>query len=174
MNWQEKAAKVTWLVFDIDGVFTDGRLYFSPDGDFMKAFYVQDGLGIEIARRMGLKIAILTARSSDIVARRAGDLKIDEVVQGCKNKGEAIEALSQKVGVPTSEMAYMGDDLIDLPAIKRAGISASPANGVAEVKKQVDWVSDLPSGRGAVRQWVEEILKIQKKWDEAVSFYQSM
>lgn len=170
-KWQEKAQQVTWLVFDIDGVFTDGSLYFSPDGDFLKAFYVQDGLGIEIARRMGLKIAILTARASEMVARRASDLKIDEVIQGSKNKGEALEILSQRTGASMSEMAYMGDDLIDLPAIIRSGISGAPKNAVREIKQNVDWISDFSGGQGAIRQWVEEILKAQGKWDEAVSFY---
>ena len=174
MVWREKAKQITWLVFDIDGVFTDGKLYFSPDGDFMKAFYVQDGLGIELARKSGLKIAILTARASDIVLRRAMDLKVDELIQGAKNKGEAIENLAEKVSVSLTEMAYMGDDLIDLPAIRRAGISASPSDGVAEVRERVDWVADYPGGRGAIRQWVEEVLKAQGKWDEAVSFYSTL
>ena len=174
MDWRTKAEKVTWLVFDIDGVLTDGSLYFSPDGDFMKSFYVQDGLGIEIARRAGFKIAIITARASDMVLRRAADLKIDELIQGSKNKREAIESLAEKVGVSTEEMAYMGDDLIDLPAILKAGISAAPDNAVEEVKKHVDWVSTLPAGRGAVRQWIEEILRIQNKWDKEVDFYLSL
>lgn len=170
-RWQEKAQRVTWLVLDIDGVFTDGSLYFSPDGDFLKAFYVQDGLGIEIARRMGLKTAIITARASEMVLKRAKDLKIDEVIQGSKNKGEALEMLSQKTGASMSEMAYMGDDLIDLPAIIRSGISAAPKNAVREIKQNVDWISDFPGGQGAIRQWIEEILKAQGKWDEAVSFF---
>lgn len=169
--WQERAKQITCLVFDIDGVLTDGSLYFSPTGDFMKSFYVQDGLGIEMARRSGLKIAILTARASEIVLKRAEDLKIDEIIQGCKNKGDGLEALSQKAGISLDQMAYMGDDLIDLPAILRAGISASPAGGVLEVQKQVDWVSDFSGGKGAVRQWIELILQAQGKWEENIQFY---
>lgn len=169
--WQKKAKDIECLVFDIDGVLTDGRLYFSPSGDFMKGFYVQDGLAIEIARRAGFKTAILTARASETVLKRATDLKIDEIIQGCKNKGEGLELLSQKTGISLKKMAYMGDDLIDLPAILRAGLTASPSGGVLEVRSRVDWVSDFSGGQGAVRQWIELILKAQGKWEESVRFY---
>ena len=91
----EKIGKIKWLVLDVDGVFTDGKLYFNPQGDYLKAFFVRDGLGIEIARRAGFKIGILTARASEMVLTRAKDLKIDQVIQGCKDKGEGLVKLAE-------------------------------------------------------------------------------
>ena len=167
----EKIGKIKWLVLDVDGVFTDGKLYFNPQGDYLKAFFVRDGLGIEIARRAGFKIGILTARASEMVLTRAKDLKIDQVIQGCKDKGEGLVKLAELAQVELQEIAYMGDDLIDLPAILRAGFSGAPADAVDEVKKQVDWVSDFSGGAGAIRPWVEKILQTQNKWEEQVEYY---
>ncbi len=166
-----KIGNIKWLVLDVDGVFTDGKLYFNPEGDYLKAFFVRDGLGIEIARRAGFKIAILTARASAMVLTRAKDLKIDQVIQGCKDKGEGLVNLAALAEVGLHEIAYMGDDLIDLPAILRAGFSSAPADAVDEVKNKVDWISDFPGGAGAIRQWVEKILKSQNKWQEQVEYY---
>ena len=166
-----KIGNIKWLVLDVDGVFTDGKLYFNPEGDYLKAFFVRDGLGIEIARRAGFKIAILTARASAMVLTRAKDLKIDQVIQGCKDKGEGLVNLAALAQVELHEIAYMGDDLIDLPAILRAGFSSAPADAVDEVKNKVDWISDFSGGAGAIRQWVEKILQSQNKWQEQVEFY---
>lgn len=171
ITFEEKIKALEWLVFDVDGVFTDGRMYFDSKGEAMKAFHIQDGLGIALARKAGLKIAILTARTSGMVASRAAELKIDEIIQGSKNKGEAVEILSHRVNCPLSKMAFMGDDLVDLPAMTRVGVKATLSDGAEEVKQIADWVSTRPGGRGAIREWIEVILKIRGEWDSLVLEY---
>lgn len=167
----DKIMAVKLVVFDVDGVLTDGRIIFSNSGEETKLFDVKDGHGIKILMRMGIDVAIITARESEVVRRRARDLGITHVFQGIKDKKIALEELVKASGVTPSQMAYMGDDIIDLPVLKRVAFSAAVADAVAEVRERVDYVAQRPGGRGAARELAELILKVQGKWDEVMKLY---
>lgn len=167
----DKIMAVKLVVFDVDGVLTDGRIIFSNSGEETKLFDVKDGHGIKILMRMGIDVAIITARESEVVRRRARDLGITHVFQGIKDKKMSLEALVKASGVSPGEMAYMGDDIIDLPVLKRVAFSAAVADAVAEVLERVDFVAQKPGGRGAARELAELILKVQGKWDEVMKLY---
>lgn len=167
----DKIMAVKLVVFDVDGVLTDGRIIFSNSGEETKLFDVKDGHGIKILMRMGIDVAIITARESEVVRRRARDLGINHVFQGMKDKKMALEELVKASGVTPGEMAYMGDDIIDLPVLKRVAFSAAVADAVAEVRERVDYVAQRPGGRGAARELAELILKVQGKWDEVMKLY---
>lgn len=167
----DKIMAVKLVVFDVDGVLTDGRIIFSNSGEETKLFDVKDGHGIKILMRMGIDVAIITARESEVVRRRARDLGITHVFQGIKDKRVALEELVKASGVEPDAMAYMGDDIIDLPVMKRVAFSAAVADAVAEVRERVDFVAQRPGGRGAAREFAELILKAQGKWDEVMKLY---
>lgn len=161
-----RARRVAVVAFDVDGTLTDGRIHIGPEGEAMKSFYVRDGLGISLLRRAGLHCAFITARESAIVDRRAAELGIDEVMQGIARKGEALARLAQRAGVGVEQIAYMGDDWPDLPALRRAGLAAAPAGAPAEILQRVHWISRRPAGAGAVREFAEFILRAQGRWQE--------
>ena len=161
-----RARRVAVVAFDVDGTLTDGRIHIGPDGEAMKSFYVRDGLGITLLRRAGLQCALVTARESAIVERRAAELGIDEVMQGVARKGEALAKLAQRAGVAPEQIAYMGDDWPDLPALRRAGLAAAPAGAPPEILQRVHWISRRPAGAGAVREFAEFILRAQGRWQE--------
>ena len=167
----DKIRAVKLVVFDVDGVLTDGRLIFSNSGEETKFFDVKDGHGIKLLMRYGIDVAIITARESDVVRRRARDLGITHVFQGMKDKKMALEELVKASGVTPDAMAYMGDDIIDLPVLKRVAFSAAVADAVSEVIERVDFVAKRPGGRGAARELAELILKVQGKWDEVMKAY---
>ncbi|MCC6503119.1 MAG: HAD-IIIA family hydrolase [Deltaproteobacteria bacterium] len=168
-----KIMSVKLVVFDVDGVLTDGRIIFSNSGEETKLFDVKDGHGIKLLMRSGIDVAIITARESEVVRRRAKDLGITHVFQGMKDKRMALEELVKTSGITPAEMAYMGDDIIDLPVLKRVAFSAAVADAVAEVRERVDFVSKRPGGRGAARELAELVLKVQGKWDEVMKAYLS-
>ena len=168
-----KIMSVRLVVFDVDGVLTDGRIIFSNSGEETKLFDVKDGHGIKLLMRSGIDVAIITARESEVVRRRAKDLGITHVFQGMKDKRMALEELVKISGITPAEMAYMGDDIIDLPVLRRVAFSAAVADAVSEVLGRVDFVSQRPGGRGAARELAELILKVQGKWDEVMKPYLS-
>lgn len=164
-----KAARaVKLLVFDVDGVLTDGGLYYGADGEAFKRFNVKDGHGIVMARLTGLPSAVLTARTSKIVAVCGDELKLSAIVQGQKYKAPGLQTLCAGLGLQASDCAYMGDDLNDLPPMELAGLTACPSDAAPEVRSQVDFVSKLPGGHGAVRDFVERVLKAQGRWQQAL------
>jgi 3-deoxy-D-manno-octulosonate 8-phosphate phosphatase (KDO 8-P phosphatase) len=167
----EKIRSVKLVVFDVDGVLTDGRIIFSNSGEETKLFDVKDGHGIKLLMRSGIDVAIITARESEVVRRRARDLGITHVFQGMKDKKMALDELVRASGINPGAMAYMGDDIIDLPVLKRVVFSAAVADAVAEVRERVDFVARRPGGRGAAREFAELILKVQGKWDEVMKAY---
>ena len=167
----DKIMAVKLVVFDVDGVLTDGRIIFSNSGEETKLFDVKDGHGIKLLMRSGIDVAIITARESDVVRRRARDLGITHVFQGMKDKKMALEELVKASGVTPDAMAYMGDDIIDLPVLKRVAFSAAVADAVSEVIERVDFVAKRPGGRGAARELAELILKVQGKWDDVMKLY---
>ncbi len=160
----ERARRIVVVAFDVDGTLTDGRIHIGPEGEAMKSFYVRDGLGLSLLRRAGLHCALVTARESAIVARRAAELGIDDVMQGVARKGEALARLAQRAGVETARVAYMGDDWPDLPAMRRAGLAAAPAGAPPEILERAHWISRRPAGAGAVRDFCEFILRAQGRW----------
>lgn len=168
MTAEERARSIRLIVFDVDGVLTDGGLWYGPDGELMKRFDVKDGHAIVLARLAGLPIAILTARTSSIVETRAKELGIAKVFQGRKEKGPALEELCRALGVPPDKTAYMGDDVNDLPAMAQCGLTACPSDAVAEVRAAVHFVSAHAGGRGAARELIELVLKQTQRWEHAL------
>ena len=152
------ALRLRFLLFDVDGVLTDGRLFYFGD-EVAVAFDVRDGLAVRRAREAGLGVGLLSSRrESAAVARRAADLGFDEVLLGCHDKAAAFAELLERRGLAASEVAYVGDDLVDLPVLRAAGLSAAPADAVQEVRDNVDLVLDAPGGRGAARELVDRII----------------
>ena len=159
-----RARKVQLLALDVDGVLTDRRIILGSDGIHVKSFDVRDGFGLVLARDAGLKIAIITAEESNIVTLRAKQLKIHWVAQAARDKAKAFQQLLTHFRLRPERIAYIGDDLLDLPVLKRVGFSATVADAAAEVKSRVHYVAALPGGRGAVREVVELILRAQGHW----------
>jgi len=171
MTFTERAAGVRLLLFDVDGVLTDGTVIMHVDGTEAKGFNIRDGAAMVWAQRVGLTIGLLSARSSGATTQRAAQLAIRLVVQGVSSKLEAYTKILRDTGVPESAVAYMGDDLIDLPVLARAGLSAAPADAAAEVRERVNWVSTAQAGRGAVREFIEMVLRSQNRWNDIVRGY---
>lgn len=167
----EKARAVRLLVLDVDGVLTDGRLYFSEDGQELKTFDTQDGHGIKMLQQAGIQCAIITGRNTQLVARRAANLGIKHLLQGREDKGVALRALSQELTIPLDEIAYVGDDWPDLPAIRMAGLGVAVANAHQEVRRHADLVTTARGGRGAVREVCDLILEAQGLYEQALAPY---
>lgn len=165
-NALEKARNIQFFVMDVDGVLTDGSLYFGNHGEELKAFSVRDGLGIKWLQDAGICTAIITGRTSQIVLNRANNLGINHVVQGREDKRIALLEVCQKLGFELENTAYIGDDIQDLGAILSAGLGCTVANGDALVKQHADWESKLTGGSGAVRQLAEFILDAQGKLED--------
>jgi len=169
----QRAIPIKIFLLDVDGVLTDGKLYFSNSGDELKAFNIQDGLGIKFLQRHGITVGIVTGKRSQLVANRARDLGIEIVLQGREDKLVAIREIITDLDMQLSEVAYMGDDLPDLSAISAVGLGMSVANGVREVKKAAHWISQYEGGQGAVREACELILNAQGKWEGLLQDYQN-
>lgn len=152
-------------MMDVDGVLTDGRMVLSDQGGELKMFHTHDGLGLNLAHRAGLKTALVTGETSPIAKTRGEKLGVDRVVLGARRKGEIVEALLAEYGWDASTLAYIGDDLLDIPALQRAGLAVTVADAVADVKAIAHVVTEAPGGRGAVRECVELILRAQGTWD---------
>ena len=150
--------KVKMLVMDVDGTLTDGHIYVGAAGEMMKAFHVQDGYGIaHILPRMGITPVIITGRSSEIVRKRAAELKISHLHQGIGDKLSKLQEVAAELGAAAEEIAYIGDDVNDLDCIRWCGITACPADAVPEVLEEVDYVCKRDGGRGAVREFIGKI-----------------
>lgn len=163
----EKARRIRLLALDVDGVLSDGRLYFGNVGEELKAFFTPDGLGIKMLQAAGIEVAIITGRRSSIVDRRAGELGIERVVQGRDDKLDALNELVSQTGLSLEQVAYMGDDLPDLGAIQAAGLGMTVATGDDFVASHADWRSQRGGGLGAVREACEFILRAQHLLDAA-------
>ena len=170
---QDKAKAIKLVAFDIDGIMTDGRLYFSSLGDEIKAFNVKDGLGIKLLRQSGVEVAIITGRSAELVNRRARDLKIEKLVQGREDKKIALQELLVKEGLQPQQVAYMGDDLPDLPAIRFAGLGVSVSDALPLVQQHADLITKNKGGDGAVRELCELIMQAQGTLDKVMEAYLS-
>ncbi|MCI4397780.1 MAG: HAD-IIIA family hydrolase [Acidobacteria bacterium] len=164
-----KIRPIKLLLFDVDGVLTDGSIFLDESGRETKRFDVKDGAGIKMAQWCGLEVAILSGRESGVTARRAEELGIKRIVQGALDKGPALEGVLQEAGVAGEETAYMGDDLLDLPCFGRVGVTACPSDAHPMLQREADYVCQRPGGLGAAREWIEVVLKIQGKFDGLVS-----
>jgi 3-deoxy-D-manno-octulosonate 8-phosphate phosphatase (KDO 8-P phosphatase) len=164
-----RARRIKLLLMDCDGVLTDGRLWLMADGDEQKAFHVRDGQGISLCHRAGLKTGIITGRTSSAVERRAQDLKISYVRQEAKDKTKALDEILAAAGVTTSECAYIGDDVADIPVMHRVEFAVAVGDAVLETKQAAHYVAELKGGHGAVREVCDLILKAQGKWDEVMA-----
>ena len=165
MAAEEKARQVKIAVFDVDGVMTDGRLYYSSHGDELKAFNVKDGLGIKLLQRHGIKTAIITGRNSELVNRRAKELGFDYLYQGREDKITALTELLKDIGLTLDDVGYIGDDLPDLAAIRKSIFGATVKDATALVLENADWISHRNGGEGAVREFCEFILAAQGHLD---------
>ena len=165
MSPEQRAAAVRLLVLDVDGVLTDGRLYFGAEGESLKVFDVRDGHGIKLLREAGIEVAVLSARQSPIVERRARELGITRVIQGAADKGAAFAALAGAMQVAPAQCGYIGDDWPDLAALAQAGLAATVADAAPEVRRVAHWISTAPGGRGAVRELAEFILRAQGQFE---------
>ncbi len=170
--WKEKLAKVKLLILDVDGVLTDGRIIMDDDGREIKHFDVRDGHGIKILQRFDIDVVFLTGRKSSVVEHRARDLDVREVYQQIWDKVAAFEGIIQRRGLAADQVAFMGDDVVDIPLQRRVGFSAAPADAEEMVRRSVDYVARRPGGRGAVREVCELILRGRGLWDEVARRYE--
>lgn len=169
---ESAACAVKAIIFDVDGVLTNGSIMYGPEGEW-KVFHVQDGHGIKLAARAGLKIGFLTGRSSPAVTRRAEELGVDAFADGIRDKGACLVKMLEDLGVSAEEVCYVGDDVVDLPALDMVGMPVAVANAVAEVKASAIWVTEHKGGQGAAREVIEFILKAKQLWEGVMQRYQS-
>jgi len=170
-NIIDRARRIKLLILDCDGVLTDGRIIMLPGSDEAKTFDVKDGHGIVMAQRAGLRIAIISGRKSSVVRARATELGVTHLYEMAWVKTEPYEKLLAEEGLTDEEVCYVGDDVVDIPLLRRAGLGVAVADAVEETKKHSHMVTERGGGRGAVREVIEFILKAQDKWDEAMIRY---
>jgi 3-deoxy-D-manno-octulosonate 8-phosphate phosphatase (KDO 8-P phosphatase) len=168
---QEKLKKIKMLILDVDGVMTDGIIIMDSDGREMKNFNVRDGHGLVMLQRHGIQVAILTGRTSAVVEHRARDLKITDVYQGALNKKEVFARILEKNNLTPEVIAYLGDDIVDIPVLKMVGFSAAVADALDLVKKTVDYITVNKGGQGAVREICEMLLMAQGYWLQVAARY---
>jgi 3-deoxy-D-manno-octulosonate 8-phosphate phosphatase (KDO 8-P phosphatase) len=172
-TFRQRARNLTWLLTDVDGVLTDGRMIYGPAGEETKRFHARDGLALKVARRCGLQVGLLSARGNRAVEIRAGELSLDRVLLGQGDKVAALQRLLQETGASLEQVAYIGDDLPDLGVLGRVGLALCPADAAAEVRHLAHRVLQRAGGQGCVREAVEEILEARGQWQEAIApFYQ--
>ena len=162
----ERIQEVRWLVLDVDGVLTNGQITYSDDEREIKSFHVRDGLGLKLWQDAGHELAIITGRKSSIVERRAKELGIRHLYQGIGSKISALQQLRSETGVEPSAMAAMGDDLPELPLFQSVGVRIAVRDACSELRASADLVTELPGGKGAVREAIEWLLKEQGRWSE--------
>jgi 3-deoxy-D-manno-octulosonate 8-phosphate phosphatase (KDO 8-P phosphatase) len=171
MSAMERAKSVRVAAFDVDGILTDGRLYYTDSGEEIKSFNVQDGQGIKMLRESGIAVAIITSRSSRVVENRARDLGIEFLFQGVVNKLDAMNNLLKRLGFDLQAASYMGDDVIDLPVLRRCRFAASVPEAPALVRKHAHYVTRAQGGCGAVREFAELIVHAQGPLDARLAEY---
>jgi 3-deoxy-D-manno-octulosonate 8-phosphate phosphatase (KDO 8-P phosphatase) len=166
---KERAKRVRLVLMDCDGVLTDGRIVLTPDGEEIKFFHSHDGQGLKLAAEAGLRTGIITVRQTRVLERRAKEVSVKHLWQKSETKLEAYRAILAEEGVKDDEVAYIGDDLPDIPVMRRVGLAIAVANAVAEVRSVAHLITDRPGGHGGVREAIEFILKAQGRWEEIIS-----
>jgi len=167
----ERARRVKLMIFDVDGVLTDGNLWYSPTGEEIKAFHAFDGHGVKMLGSSGVRLALLTGRKSAAVAARARELGVEHVLQGVEHKRERYEALLKELRLQAGDTGYMGDDLVDLPVLTRCGFACTVPDAPEDVKKRVHYVAAAPAGRGAAREVCEYVMRAQGSFERALKGY---
>lgn len=167
----EKAKKIRLLLLDVDGVLTDGKLYFNNDGQEMKAFNTLDGHGIKVLRKSGVEVGIITGRESALVSRRANDLGIKLIRQGREDKFDALQEILKEYPCELEQIAYMGDDYPDLLVMTKVGFALTVNNAVSAVAERAHWQSERRGGEGAVRDACDFIMRAQNTFDQTLSQY---
>lgn len=170
-EFKARVSRIKLLLLDVDGVLTDGRLYFSNQGDELKTFHTLDGHGIKMLQKTGVKVGIITGRTSNLVAKRASDLGIGILVQGREDKWDALQEILQEHPLELDEIAFMGDDWPDLTVMCRVGLALTPANGHFSVVERSHWQSSLRGGEGAVREACDLIMHAQGTFDSILKPY---
>jgi 3-deoxy-D-manno-octulosonate 8-phosphate phosphatase (KDO 8-P phosphatase) len=168
---QERAARIKLLLMDCDGVLTDGRIWLFENGEEQKGFHTRDGLGIDLLHRAGLRSGIISGRTSSAVETRARALGMSFLVQGHPDKVQAFADVLAQAGVINAEVAYIGDDLNDIPLIVQSALGVAVADAAPETRQRAHYVTKTPGGFGAVREVIELILKSQNRWDDLISRY---
>ena len=163
---EKKLSDTRLLLLDVDGVLTDGSITYTDSGEQVKTFLSSDGLGIRLLMDAGIQVGIVTGRASDALRHRCDNLKISLLFDGIGDKAAALDEISKDTGIPKAKIAFVGDDLIDLPAMKRVGLAVSVANACKEVKGNSDMTTKASGGRGAVREVCEAILKSKGLWQK--------
>ena len=169
---REKIKPIKLLILDVDGVLTDGKIIYNDRGEEIKAFHVRDGHGLKLLMRAGIGIALITGRKSKVVLHRARDLGIKNVYQRVTNKIEVYEKILKGKKLKDENVGFVGDDLVDIPVLKRVGFSAAVGDAIPEVREVADYVASKKGGEGAVREICELLLKVQNKWEEITERYQ--
>jgi len=169
---QERLKLIKLLILDVDGVLTDGKIIYNDSGEEIKAFDVKDGHGIKLLMRSGIEIALITGRESEVVLHRARDLGIEQVYQKVTNKMEVYEKILNDKKLEDENVGFVGDDLVDIPVLKKVGFSAAVLDAVSEVKEIADYIASKKGGGGAVREICELLLKAQNKWKGVTERYQ--
>jgi 3-deoxy-D-manno-octulosonate 8-phosphate phosphatase (KDO 8-P phosphatase) len=167
----QRARQIELVIFDIDGVFTDGGLYRSDDGQESKRFHAMDGLGLRMLADAGITLAVITGRTSNVVEHRCAELQIEHLYQGQKDKLNAFENLCTQLQLAPEKVAYMGDDIIDMPPMRRAGLALTVPDACEEIARMAHWTSHRRGGNGAVRDACEFILKSKDLYQQAIARY---
>lgn len=167
----DRLRRVRLLALDVDGVLTDGRLYFQADGIEIKAFHTQDGHGLKLLKRVGIHVALITGRDSSMVSQRAAALGIDHVHQGSEDKLSTLRELCQRLDIELEQVAYCGDDLPDLAAIKRCGVGITVPNAPDYMHTHADWITERLGGHGAAREICDTLLEAQGHWGAVLDTY---
>ena len=167
----DKTSKIKLLILDVDGVLTDGRLFFDNEGIEYKCFHARDGHGIKLLRQTGVEVAVISGRRSNSVALRMKNLGIDHVYQGHEDKLGAFAELLEKTGLTPEQVAHVGDDVLDLPIMLRAGLAIAVNDANFAVKARADWCTELPGGQGAVREICDFLMQVQGTFDDIMRFY---
>ncbi len=165
---RRRAAGISLILLDVDGVLTDGKLYLGNNDEEYRAFFVRDGLAIRMGQAAGLTFGILSGRDSPLVERRAKELHIEHVHQGVHDKGDRLELIARETGLKAEQICFVGDDLIDVPALRRAGLAACPSDGCEETRRFAHYICDNKGGHGVVREIVDLVLRASGRWETAM------
>ncbi len=171
MELRDRALKIKLLLLDVDGVLTDGRLYYTSRGEEIKVFNVRDGLGIKLAQRAGIRVGVISGRNSEALINRLRELKVDEVHLGYNQKLPILEDVMKRLSLSLEEIAFLGDDYVDLPILRRVGFPMAVLDAPEEIKKHALYITKSRGGHGAVRDAIEFILKLRGQWEEVISQY---
>lgn len=156
------------IAVDVDGVLTQGDVTYTSSGDEVKSFNIKDGVALRAAQHVGMHVAVISGRKSAALERRVNELQIETVIMACRDKSDAIRTILADLGLERRHAAFIGDDLIDIPAFRECGFNIAVGDACADLKEAADHITELPGGRGAVREAIEMILRAQGKWEQAV------